>query len=269
MAETQAREFSARVTTWVRRMLMPMVVLVLAGCAGSGPFAPISNLSDRGVDGLYTVRAGDTLTSISRDTGVSVERLSALNNISNPSLIRVGQRLRLNDSASLAAAPASTAATSSSSMARSRMGDESSDAQSTAPAASSSQTVTRANDAGRIDLGWPAKGQIIQRFTPQTKGIDIAGKVGDPVLAAGAGKVVYAGDGVRGLGNLVIVDHGDGFITAYAHNDRILVKSGDSVKKGAQIATMGQSDAASPRLHFEVRRQGTPVDPMRYLPSQS
>jgi lipoprotein NlpD len=213
------------------------------------------------------VRAGDTLTSISRDTGVSVERLSALNNISNPSLIRVGQRLRLNDSASLTAAPAGTGA-SSSSMARSRMGDESSDAQSTA-SSSSSQTVTRANDAARIDLGWPAKGEIIQRFTAQTKGIDIAGKVGEPVVAAGAGKVVYAGDGVRGLGNLVIIDHGDGFITAYAHNDNILVKSGDAVKKGAQIATMGQSDAASPRLHFEVRRQGTPVDPMRYLPPQS
>ena len=87
-------------------------------------------------------------------------------------------------------------------------------------------------------------------------------------MAAGGGKVMYAGNGVRGLGNLVIIDHGNSFITAYAHNKSLLVKSGQSVKKGAKIAEMGQSDAPSPRLHFEVRRQGTPVDPMQYLPSR-
>ena len=112
------------------------------------------------------------------------------------------------------------------------------------------------------------KGKIIQKFTVQNKGIDIAGNVGEPVVAAATGKVAYSGNGARGFGNLVILDHGNGFITAYAHNEKLLVKSGDAVNKGAQVATMGQSDTSSPRLHFEVRRNGTPVDPMRYLPTQ-
>lgn len=227
-----------------------VAILTLAGCAGTGPFSPVTDLNRTG-GGTYTVRPGDTLNSIARQTGVSVERLTALNSISNPSRIQVGQRLRLGEGASMTADMSGSDMTS---------GSES----------SGPQTVGRAADANVLDMIWPAKGNIITQFTAETKGIDIAGAVGDPVVASAGGKVVYAGNGVRGLGNLVIVDHGNNFITAYAHNERLLVKAGDQVTKGGQIATVGQTDTTSPRLHFEVRRNGTPVNPLRYLPeSQS
>ena len=239
-------------------------VVLLAGCAGSGIFAPITSLSDRGVDGTYRVQPGDTLSSISRETGVSVDRLAALNDISNPSLIRVGQQLRLSENAFVPAA-----GTTDTSMAASRMGDsEPADSAQSSQGTAAPGSVTRAADAGKIAMVWPAKGEIIDRFTPQSKGIDIAGTVGEPVVAAAGGNVVFAGNAVRGFGNLVIVDHGDGFITAYAHNDTLMVKKGDAVNKSQQIATLGQSATSSPRLHFEVRRNGTPVNPLRYLPEQ-
>lgn len=244
------------------------MVALLAGCAGSGIFAPISSLSDRGVDGTYRVQPGDTLSSISRETGVSVDRLIALNDISNPSLIRVGQRLRLSDDAMVPSGMMADSASSSD--ASSSTGTDRGDTNAAPDTTTSTQPsrVTPAADASKIAMVWPAKGEIIQRFTPQTKGIDIAGTLGEPVVAAAGGNVVFAGDAVRGFGNLVIVDHGDGFITAYAHNDKLLVKKGDAVSKSQQIATLGQSATSSPRLHFEVRRNGTPVDPLRYLPAQ-
>lgn len=245
--------------TGLRSLVLMLLVWVLAACSGSGVFAPVTSLSDRGVGGTYTVQAGDTLTSISRETGVSVERLIALNNISNPSLIRAGQRLRLNDGAPIAAAP-------SGSMASQRMDRGESEPVQQASAAPA--RVTPAPDASKLGFVWPARGEIIQRFSPQNNGITIAGNVGEPVVAAGDGSVVFAGDAVRGFGNLVIVDHGGGIITAYAHNETLLVTKGDAVKKSQQIATLGQSATTSPRLHFEVRRNGTPVDPMRYLPAQ-
>lgn len=232
------------------RMLGVATVLALTGCAGSGPFSPVTDLNEKSSSATYTVRPGDTLNSISRQTGVSVDQLRALNGISNPSLIRVGQRLRLGEGASTSMAGGDSSVTV------------------TPIGAPQTTSVTRAADAGKLDLIWPVKGEIIQRFTPETKGIDVAGNVGDPVVAAAAGKVVYAGNGVRGLGNLVIIDHGGGFITAYAHNERLLAKNNDTVSKGAEIAKLGQSDTTSPRLHFEVRRNGTPVNPLSYLPAQ-
>src|SRR5699024_482 len=111
-------------------------------------------------------------------------------------------------------------------------------------------------------------GKIIQSFNSSTKGIDLEGAEGDPVKAAADGKVMYAGNGVRGLGNLILLGHSDGFITAYAHNQELLVKTGEQIKKGATIAKVGQTDTSSPRLHFEVRRRGTPVDPLSYLPAR-
>jgi lipoprotein NlpD len=260
--QTQGAQWASR----LRLTLLGGLLVLLAGCSGSGLFAPVSDLSDRGVGGTYRVQPGDTLTSISRDTGVSVDRLASLNGITNPSMIRVGQQLRLGTDAPIA----------SQSMSRDSMGGDSMGAQSTQRAqatvvsagASEPAQAVRAADADRLSLVWPTKGKIIQRFTPQTKGIDIEGQVGQPVNAAADGKVVYSGDGVRGLGKLLILDHGGGFITAYAHNDTLLLKTGDSAKRGTQIATLGQTDTTSPRLHFEVRRQGTPVDPMRYLPKE-
>lgn len=255
---------SAMMTSALKALFLLLIVAVLAGCSGSGVFAPVTNLSDRGVDGTYAVQPGDTLSSIARETGVSVERLIALNNISNPSLIRVGQRLRLNDGARVTTATAAAPAAGSMAMQRMDRGDSEPVQQAAAAAA----PVTPAADASKLGFVWPAKGKVIQRFSPQNNGISIGGNVGEPVVSAGNGNVVFAGDAVRGFGNLVIVDHGGGYITAYAHNEKLLVQKGDAVKKSQQIATLGQSATTSPRLHFEVRRNGTPVDPMRYLPAQ-
>lgn len=116
---------------------------------------------------------------------------------------------------------------------------------------------------------WPANGKIIGTFSDNgSKGIDIAGKAGDPVIAAGDGKVVYSGTGLRGYGKLVIIKHNATYLSAYAHNQNILVKEGQTVSKGQKIAEMGNSDADQVKLHFEVRRQGKPVDPLKYLPTR-
>ena len=116
---------------------------------------------------------------------------------------------------------------------------------------------------------WPVNGKIIGNFSEgASKGVDIAGKAGDPVKAAGDGKVVYSGTGLRGYGKLVIVKHNGTFLSAYAHNQAVLVKEGDSVSKGQKIAEMGNTDADQVKLHFEIRRQGKPIDPLKYLPQR-
>ena len=234
-------------------------VALISGCANqSGSRAPVTDLSGSSTAsaGTYTVKAGDTLNKISRATGVSEATIARINKITNPNLLVVGQVLRLSDGAAAAAPRPSGAAMSRPAP------------QATPSPSSESSPPSRAADAGVIDWGWPAKGKVIQGFTPATKGIDIAGAAGDAIEAAAGGKVMYAGNGVRGLGNLVIIEHSDGFITAYAHNRTLLVKAGQEVKRGFKIAEMGQTDTTSVRLHFEVRRQGTPVDPLQYLPSR-
>ena len=249
----------------LRKYVLATLVVALAGCASdSGNRAPVTDLNAQSQASsssppTYTVKPGDTLSKIARATGVDENTIKRLNNISNPNLIRVGQTLKLSDKADSAATRAAPVAASGKPDARALDGSSGASSATDAP-------PSRAADAGTIDWGWPAKGSVIQGFSATSKGIDIGGSLGEPVVAAAGGKVMYAGNGVRGLGNLVIIDHGNGFITAYAHNKSLLVKSEQSVKKGAKIAEMGQSDASSPRLHFEVRRQGTPVDPMQYLP---
>jgi lipoprotein NlpD len=118
-----------------------------------------------------------------------------------------------------------------------------------------------------IDWIWPAKGKVLSGFTESSKGIDLAGKKGSPVVAAAGGRVVYAGQGLRGYGKLVIIKHNDVWLSAYAHNDSIVVKEQQEVKRGQKIAEMGATDADQVKLHFEVRRQGKPVDPARVLPA--
>jgi lipoprotein NlpD len=121
-----------------------------------------------------------------------------------------------------------------------------------------------------LEFAWPAKGEVIFAFdeAKNRKGIDLAGGAGDPVLAAAEGKVVYAGEGLRGYGKLIIIKHNNTFLTAYAHNQSILVKEDQSVKKGQKIAEMGSSDSDRVKLHFEIRERGRPVDPMKYLRSR-
>lgn len=123
-------------------------------------------------------------------------------------------------------------------------------------------------DSGVLWL-WPARGKVIETYSEgRNKGIDIAGAEGDPVLAAGDGEVVYSGSGLRGYGNLVIVKHTEDYISAYAHNRQVLVKQGDPVRRGQRIAELGKTDATHPKLHFEIRHRGKPVDPMKFLPAR-
>lgn len=235
-----------------------LAMVVLAGCASRQTQAPVTDLSNgnhpagtQSASGTYVVKPGDTLYKIAQEHNVDVATLVRLNGISDPSQLRVGQTLRLSGSSSSAQSMPVTPVAKPE------------------PAPSPVESApARASDASVVSWGWPANGKIIQGFNSNTKGIDIAGAAGDPVLAAASGKVMYAGNGVRGLGNLILLGHDKGFITAYAHNQKLLVKTGQTVKKGAKIATIGQTDTTSPRLHFEIRRSGTPVNPLSYLPSR-
>ena len=134
-----------------------------------------------------------------------------------------------------------------------------------APAAPAAPGFERDPDA--IDFAWPARGRVLQAFSePNNKGLDIAGKPGDPVLAAAAGRVMYTGTGIRGYGKLIVIKHDNNFNSVYAHNREILVKEGQNVTRGQRIAELGDTDSDTPKLHFEIRKSGKPVDPARYLP---
>ncbi|WP_255474819.1 peptidoglycan DD-metalloendopeptidase family protein [Pusillimonas sp. ANT_WB101] len=235
---------------------------LLAGCAAETQ-APITDMTGgkattSSATGTYVVKPGDTLYQIAQAHSMTYADLARINNITDPSQLKPGQVLRVTGkaapAASTSAGPAQTIPVTP--------------VQPVTPAAP--VDVPRASDAATVNWGWPAStsGKIIQDFNANTKGIDISGAIGDPVYAAADGDVMYAGNGVRGLGNLILLGHGNSFVTAYAHNHELKVKTGQKVKKGDQIATLGQTDTSSPRLHFEIRRGGTPVNPMSYLPKR-
>lgn len=232
---------------------------LLAGCA-SETRAPITDMTGgkttaSSATGTYVVKPGDTLYQIAQAHSMTYADLARINNITDPSQLKPGQVLQVTGKAAPAAAgPAEAIPVTP--------------VQPVTPAVP--VDVPRASDAAIINWGWPASpsGKIIQDFNANTKGIDISGAIGDPVYAAADGDVMYAGNGVRGLGNLILLGHGNSFVTAYAHNHELKVKTGQKVKKGDQIATLGQSDTSSPRLHFEIRRGGTPVNPLSYLPKR-
>lgn len=277
---TQSPRTGRFATQWpgrpmARTALLLAVLLsaaVLSGCASRSARAPVADHSNRSASaataqasGTYVVRAGDTLYKIAQSHGMEVSRLAQLNNITDPTQLSIGQALRLDGNTPM---PAGGATATTSPVKTSPASGGSAGAAAGEAAAPVSTSASRASDAGLISWGWPSGGKIIQGFNSTTKGIDIEGAVGAPVTAAADGKVMYAGNGVRGLGNLILLGHSNGFITAYAHNQSLLVKTGETVKKGAKIATLGQSDTTSPRLHFEIRRRGTPVNPLSYLPAR-
>lgn len=144
----------------------------------------------------------------------------------------------------------------------------SSSASKAEPAKPAELPVPAISEDESISWIWPADGKVVTTFSDGKKGIDIAGKIGQPVVAAGAGKVLYAGSGIRGYGNLVIVKHSNNLLSAYAHNKTIFVKEDQTVSKGQKIAEMGNSDSDAVKLHFEIRQQGKPVDPSKFLPSR-
>jgi len=276
-----ARRGDAQGRRWIGLALV--AAALAAGCASRETPAPITHLPSGevrqpaqivdAVSVTHTVVPGDTLFSIARRYGERVESLASLNQISDPSQLRVGQVLYLRG------APAASTSTSTSATTQPvASGTQPAVAPSSAASSSASSpsgsaapittAAPRASDANLVRWDWPASGRILQAFTVNTKGIDLEGKIGDPVKAAADGTVAYAGNGVRGLGNLILLNHSDGFISAYAHNQTLLVKTGQKIQQGTQIASIGQSDTTSPRLHFEIRRRGTPVNPLSYLPAR-
>lgn len=253
------------------------------------PLKPLPGAENAGKPGYYTVKPGDTLIRIGLESGQSWKDIARWNNLENVNLIEVGQVLRVGPPVAAATAVAtdtgvvtrpvtssavapSTPASAAAAAATASAGKPAAPAASgTVVAVAPATPAPAAAPAGEDDLAfiWPAPGSLIAGFDEvRNKGYDIAGKAGDPVLAAADGRVVYAGAGLRGYGNLVILKHNNTFLTAYAHNQSLLVKEDQAVRKGQKIAEMGNSDADRVKLHFEIRRQGKPVDPSRYLPAR-
>jgi len=230
---------------------------------------PLPGAENAGKPGYYTVQKGDTLMRIGLDHGQAWRDLVRWNNLGNPDLIEVGQVLRVLppgaavESTGVVVRPITSTATAPAASAR---------PMASAPASQNAAPMTQSSavlPAEDFSIIWPANGQVIAGFDEaKNKGIDIAGKEGDPVLAAADGQVVYAGSGLRGYGNLIIIKHNNNYLTAYDHNQKLLVKEDQKVRKGDRIAEMGSSDADRVKLHFEVRRQGKPVDPQRFLASR-
>ncbi len=248
-----------------------VTALALSGCSNKTRLAPVDDHSvsgarsttrvvpgaeNAGKTGYYTVKPGDTLIRIGMDNGQSWRDIIRWNKIDNPNLIETGQVLRVAPPAPEAAVtrPATSPVTASTS------------APPTAAASAPAPLPAPSAAEEAISFQWPARGNLISGFDEsKNKGLDIGGKVGDPVLAAADGRVVYAGAGLRGYGNLIILKHNNTYLTAYAHNQTLLVKEDQAIKRGQKIAEMGNSDADQVKLHFEIRRQGKPVDPAKYL----
>lgn len=249
---------------------------------------------------FYIVKQGDTLYSIALDHGLDYREVGAWNNI-DPAKIRVGQQLRLTPPpGSVTAAPLKTApgvvearplgAPSPAARAdnvksepkgvRVPYSDQAyaqlaSLKPEAGPAAKPEVRLEQKPDTARgeddLDWVWPASGKVINAFNDgaNLKGIAIAGKLGQPVVASAAGRVIFSGTGIRGFGKLIVIKHNNTFLSVYAHNSELLVKEGQNVARGQKIAEMGNSDADQVKLHFEIRRFGKPVDPMRLLPDRA
>ena len=246
-------------------------------------------------DGIYVAQRGDTLSNVALAFGVGAKDLARWNGVSESDVLIPGQTLQVTPPASVAtvspitgsgqaevrplpppgaytpapAPPEAPAPLPPVVVPPTVSPPVSASPPTTVPPVAAMPETSRASTAS-LPWIWPAPGKVIETFDdPRNKGIDIAGNEGAPVQAAADGEVVYVGSAVRGYGNLVIVRHSDDFITAYAHNRKVLVAEKQSVKRGQAIAELGRSDADRPKLHFEIRHQGKPVDPLKYLPARS
>ena len=224
----------------------------------------------------YTVQRGDTLFRIALDSGQAWRDVVLWNNLEDPNKLEVGQVLRVKPPESVAQSlpvkPGSVDVNASGVpapvLATPQTPAAAAPARAAAPVATNPVPGTGRNE-DEVVFSWPVTGAILEPFSEsKNKGVDIAGKLGDPVFAAAEGTVVYAGSGLRGYGNLIIIKHNNTYLTAYAHNQSLAVKEQQVVKKGQRIAQMGQSDADRVKLHFEVRRQGKPIDPIKMLPEK-
>ncbi len=258
------------------RTVPPAVVVAPAPApvAASSP-APAAVAATAGAPPTYVVKPGDTLIRIGLDTGQNWRDIARWNNIENPNLIEVGQALRLVPpvpvvDASVVAQPVATPSAVGTAVPPAAAAGARTAALSPQPAvAAGAAPVAVPSGEEEIAWIWPTAGPLLGGFDEvKNKGLDIGGRIGDPVVAVADGRVVYAGAGLRGYGNLVILKHNNMFLTAYAHNQALLVKEDQAVRKGQKIAEMGSSDTDMVKLHFEIRRQGKPVDPAKYLPAR-
>ncbi len=242
------------------------------------PVKPLPGAENAGKPGFYTVKPGDTLIKIGLETGQNWKDIARWNGLDNANQVEVGQVLRITPPVAVAppagvavAKPVTTTTITAATV------PSASPASAAKPPASASAVVTvpapaptapvAASSQDEINWIWPASGVILAGFDEvKNKGLDLGGRAGDPVVAAADGRVVYVGAGLRGYGNLIILKHNNTYLTAYAHNQTLLVKEDQSVRQGQKIAEMGSSDADRVKLHFEVRRQGKPVDPAKHLP---
>ena len=263
----------------VRPVALPVPLTTTADSAAK----PLPGAENAGKPGYYSVKPGDTLIRVGLENGQNWKDLVRWNNLDNPNIIEVGQVLRVvapgTDAAAAgtrpvvqakvetrpldakpgASAPLATGATAAPVVPAPPV------AAAVSPPA---PVVASARDADDdMPWMWPAAGAVATPFNDNTsKGLAISGKAGDPVVAAADGRVIYAGAGLRGYGNLVILKHNNTYLTAYAHNQTLLVKEDQAVRRGQKIAEMGSSDADRVQLHFEIRKQGKPIDPARLLP---
>ncbi len=278
--------------------LLVVIVLSLTACASSTRRAPVEDRAlpgaaastpavtasepakaqpgteNAGKPGYYTVKPGDTMIRIGLETGQNWRDIARWNGMENANLLEVGEVLRVLppgvDAGAVAARPVTSTKVEPRPLEAARGASAPVPAGSAAaPAASGPATAAAPTGKDDEDPGWawPAGGAVLANYDEaRNKGLQIGGKSGDPVLAAADGRVVYAGSGLRGYGNLIIVKHNATYLTAYAHNQALLVKEDQTVRRGQKIAEMGSTDAERVQLHFEIRKQGKPVDPAKLLP---
>lgn len=229
--------------------------------------ADVAPTKDKITGDFYTVKSGDSLMSISRKSGVSYSNLIRINHLQKPYGIYTGQRIYLKSNSS----SESLADRIPQKVVPVAGGNTQTTANSTAVPVSVATAPTKvvsgkSRAVSGVSWMWPARGTVIRNFSSTNKGIDIAGSRGQNVNAAASGQVVYSGNALRGYGNLIIINHDNEYLSAYAHNDMLLVKEGQRVKKGQVIAKMGSTDASRVMLHFEIRYRGNSVNPRKYLP---
>lgn len=259
--------------------------LLLAGCASSSRDSEQvveQPVTPRIASGQHVVSRGESISSIAMRYGWDWRELAARNGIAAPYVIHPGQRIQLGparqgDTGQTVRQPA-PAATVAPAAASARLPTVATAPLKPAEGKTQAKPAATAPDArpamsSRSPSGWawPAEGPLVGRFSSNgslNKGIDIGGQLGQPVVAASDGSVVYAGGGLRGYGELIIIKHSDIYVSAYGHNRRLLVREGQQVKAGQTIAEMGSTGTDRVKLHFEIRRQGKPVDPLQYLPSR-
>jgi lipoprotein NlpD len=242
------------------RFILILLMLALVGCGGSQAVAPVGVYraqSQQAPPTVYKVKRGDTLYSVSWRFGKDFKTVARINGIDSPYTIYVGQKLRFKPYKQVAKKSSNKASTAKKT--------------STTKKTKTATKSTWVPSNKRLSWRWPVNGKIISTYSKSAagrKGIDIAGKSGQKVSAAAAGKVVYSGNGLPRYGNLIIIKHNDTYLSAYAHNKYLIVKDGQTVKAGQKIALLGRTGAQRDQLHFEIRRNGEPVDPMRFLPKR-